>query len=114
MNLTSISPASAATVVRLNPVEQLDEKRKQAATTPDPQQSAKQLSSSEMLDKIKELSKDGLYSVRFEQNDEINSMVIRVVDKESGDVIRQIPAEELIQIAKTLKELRGLVVNTES
>lgn len=114
MNVTAINSGNTATAQRLDPVDRIDQERASAHDLPDPQKAEKQVSSSEMLDKIKDLSQDGLYSVRFEMNKDINSLVIRVVDKESGEVVRQIPAEELIRISKTLKDLRGLMVNTES
>lgn len=88
--------------------------RQTARNLPDAEQAAKKVSSEELLDKIKELSQDGHYSVQFEMNKDVNSLVIRVVDRDSGELIRQFPSEELLRSAKVLKDLRGLMVNTES
>jgi flagellar protein FlaG len=81
---------------------------------PEPANKEKKVSAEELMSKIKELSNHGEYSVRFEVNDDINDLVIKVVSREDGKVIRQIPSEELINISKTLRDLRGLMVDTAS
>jgi flagellar protein FlaG len=65
----------------------------------------------EILDQIKALTEDGAYSVRFEKDNEHNKMVVRLVDVDSGETIRQIPPEELIDLTEALQELRGNVVD---
>lgn len=67
----------------------------------------------EVLDKIKGLTEGGLHSVRFEMNQDLDRMIISVVNKE-GEVVRQLPPEELIDSSIYLKELRGSLLNTES
>ncbi len=37
--------------------------------------------------------------------------VIRIVDGESGKVIRQVPPEELLRVMKVLRDLKGSLVN---
>ena len=66
----------------------------------------------ELLSQIKSLTEDGVYSVRFENSKEFNEMVVKVVNKESGDVIRQVPAEEVLGMRASLEELRGQLVDT--
>lgn len=41
---------------------------------------------------------------------DLGRVIVKVVDNQSGQVIRQIPAEELINLAKQLKNLNGLLV----
>ncbi len=67
-----------------------------------------------LLERINELTEDGAYSVRFEKNRDLNEIVVKVVDSDSGDVIRQIPPEELLGLTKRLNELRGTIVNKQS
>ncbi len=67
----------------------------------------------EILDKIKGLTDGGLNSVRFEMNQDLDRMIISVLDKE-GEIIRQLPPEELIESSVFLKELRGSLLSTES
>ncbi|MCE9682803.1 flagellar protein [Halomonas sp. DQ26W] len=51
------------------------------------------------------------YGVEFELNEIPSRVVTRIVDRESGDVLRQIPAEEVLAIAARLDELQGNLVN---
>ena len=67
----------------------------------------------ELLNQIKSLTEDGLYSVRFENDDEAKQLVVKVVDSKTDEVIRQVPAEEVLSLSVRLEELRGNIVNTE-
>lgn len=74
----------------------------------------RKVASEGILDKITALTEDGLYSVRFEKNEELDALVIKLVDSSTGELIRQIPSEELLGATKQLRELRGNMINTES
>lgn len=41
-------------------------------------------------------------------------MVTRIIDRESGEVLRQIPAEEVLEIAERLNELQGRLIDLEA
>jgi len=75
---------------------------------------SKQVQPEELLQQIKSLTEDGLYSVRFEHNTEANELVVKVVDNETDEVIRQIPPEELLTLTQRLTDLRGNLVDTET
>jgi flagellar protein FlaG len=49
--------------------------------------------------------------VRFEFDTTAEKMVTKVVDAASGDVIRQMPTEEMLRMSKALDKLQGLLVN---
>jgi flagellar protein FlaG len=66
----------------------------------------------EILNQIKALTENGLYSVRFENSQEFNELIVKVVDTETDEVIRQVPAEEVLGMKASLAELRGQIVNT--
>jgi flagellar protein FlaG len=66
----------------------------------------------ELLNQIKALTENGLYSVRFENSLEFNELIVKVVDTETDEVIRQVPAEEILGVRASLEELRGQIVNT--
>jgi flagellar protein FlaG len=66
----------------------------------------------EILNQIKALTENGLYSVRFENNQEFDELIVKVVDNETDKVIRQVPAEEILGMKASLAELRGQIVNT--
>ncbi|NYS61709.1 flagellar protein FlaG [Vreelandella salicampi] len=63
----------------------------------------------EPLQRINEvMSQRGL---EFDLSEESSRVITRVVDRESGEVIRQIPAEEILRIAERLNELQGGLVD---
>ncbi len=97
-----------------DPPEQVQQTRLQAQELPDSEKAGKMVGPEELLDRIRELAGNGTYSVQFEMNEEIKTLVVRVVDRETGEVIRQIPSEELLKTIKALRDLRGLIVDTES
>ena len=68
----------------------------------------------ELLNQIKTITEDGLYSVRFERDSGSNTLVVKIVDSETDEVIRQIPQEELLELSKHLEELNGNLVDTVS
>lgn len=48
-------------------------------------------------------------SVQFTIDQEAGRTVVRVVDKATGQLIRQIPSEEMIDIARALDRLQALL-----
>ncbi len=53
-------------------------------------------------------------TVRLEVDSELHSVIAKVIDKTSGEVIRQIPPEEFIELAKKIKEKTGHLLNKEA
>ncbi len=54
------------------------------------------------------------YGVEFELSDETSRLITRIVDRENGEVIRQIPAEEVLRIAERLEALQGRLIQLEA
>jgi flagellar protein FlaG len=68
----------------------------------------------ELLSQIKALTEDGLYSVQFEKDEQAGGLVVKIVDRQNNEVIRQVPTEELLDLRKALESLRGNIVNTKT
>jgi len=49
--------------------------------------------------------------VQFEFDKEADKMIVKVVDVESGELIRQMPSEEVVRISRALGKLQGLLVH---
>jgi flagellar protein FlaG len=49
-------------------------------------------------------------SLRFERDGDTGKTIVRVVDEATGDVLRQIPSEEVLDIARSLSQERGVVL----
>lgn len=97
--------------------EQIDSGRKNVQDEPDKEkQSAgvKNVQAEELLSQIKALTENGLYSVRFENDERSKQLVVKIVDSETQEVIRQVPAEELLGMKAALAELQGNLVDTTS
>ena len=75
----------------------------------------------EAIDNINANAKLRMRNLELSVNEELNRTVIKVVDAESGEMIRQIPSEKLLQLAEKLKEsdeptdvVSGLFLDDES
>lgn len=53
-------------------------------------------------------------SLQFSIDDETGTSIIKVVDKNTKEVIRQIPSEEMLAIAKALDTIKGLLVHQKA
>ncbi|SDJ35143.1 flagellar protein FlaG [Billgrantia gudaonensis] len=54
------------------------------------------------------------YGVSFEINQESSRVITRIVDQESGEVLRQIPPEEVLAISERLEEFQGRLIDLEA
>jgi flagellar protein FlaG len=47
----------------------------------------------------------------FSLHDKTGDLVVRVLDKDTGEVIRQIPPEEMLKLREKLEQLTGVLLN---
>lgn len=81
---------------------------KPAAVAPDVD---KVKQATELINKtIQSLSRN----LEFTVDEESKENVVKVVDTDTGDVIRQIPSEETLRIAKALDQLQGLIIQQKA
>jgi flagellar protein FlaG len=66
------------------------------------------------LDSVKQAVDDGnsLFqatkrNLQFKVDDETNELVVKIVDSESGEVVKQIPAEEMLDLIKRMQDMDG-------
>ena len=59
---------------------------------------------------VQTLSKDIAFSV----DEDSGRNVVKVTNKETGELVRQIPSEEVLQLATRLSEATGLLVDTKA
>jgi flagellar protein FlaG len=64
----------------------------------------------EAVRKLNETVAPALQTVQFEVDEDSDKLVVKVVDKESKEVIRQMPSEEALAFSKTIDKLQGLVI----
>jgi flagellar protein FlaG len=73
---------------------------------------AVKLSAAQTEQSLQEINKvmDALsISVQFQIDPDMAEPIIRVVDQQSGKVIRQFPSEDVVRISKALDNLKGLL-----
>lgn len=61
----------------------------------------------ELVDALKSTS----ICLRFEIDDSTHRVITKVVDKETGELIRQMPTVEVMRIARAIDKLQGMFVS---
>lgn len=117
LDATSVSP-SASPVASLTPRQRLESMLSHlpppagsAASQLQSNAKASETSSSELVAPIQRINKAMRhYGVEFHLQEFGRQVVTRIVDRESGEVIRQIPNEEVLRIAESLGQLQGRLI----
>jgi len=52
--------------------------------------------------------------MRFEIDEDTQQLVVSIIDTKSGDVLRQIPSEEVLHIAKMIAQFQGNLVSVKA
>jgi len=113
MNIESISLTGNSQLTMQKPAEDIEVARKTKSggeVVPFAAENNK-VQPEELLSQIKSMTEDGLYSVRFENDEEAQQLVVKIVDTKTDEVIRQVPAEEILTLSSRLEELRGNIVD---
>jgi len=86
----------------------------QAAAQAQKEDSAKPAPATLFTDRVREQVRafeQRASSVQFAIDNESGQVLIRIVNKSSGEMIRQIPPEEILDLQARLKDLRGLLLH---
>ncbi len=73
-------------------------------------------SESEVRGAVKDLNtavQNSQRAIQFSVDDESGNVIIKVVDAETDEIIRQIPPEEVVRLAKRMEESVGGLLHTE-
>jgi flagellar protein FlaG len=63
----------------------------------------------ELVESVKNYLADLNTNLNFEVHEKTGKLVVKVVDRNTREVIRQIPPEDLLQLYDKLEELRGVL-----
>ncbi|SHJ68466.1 flagellar protein FlaG [Malonomonas rubra DSM 5091] len=114
MNVEALNVQSPAQFQLSKASDEVSESRKKAENAPQSELlEKKQAQPEELLKQIKSLTEGGIYSVRFENDERTHGMVVKIVDRESDEILRQVPAEEILELKAALDDLRGNIVDTQ-
>jgi len=123
VELTSVARALPGGVTVADAVKphQAEGRDKEAVKVELPKTALKELSPAEQeerakaaADKINEFIESFTRDLQFTIDKDTDRVVVKVVNRKSGDVIRQIPSEEALKIAKALDELKGLIITEKA
>lgn len=108
------SEAAAATVREPVKVEQKDVKAeaKAEAEAKDKQPRPEELQSA--LQKIKEFVSAAASDINFSIDSESGRTVVKVIDRSTKEIIRQIPSQEFLDMSKALDRLQGLLLKNKA
>ncbi|QEZ43902.1 flagellar protein FlaG [Cupriavidus oxalaticus] len=84
-----------------------------AALQPGKEQGGKQEAAdiSTAIGELVDALKSTAIGLRFEIDDETHRVVTKVIDKDTGELIRQMPTEEMLRIARAIDKLQGLFIS---
>ena len=80
-----------------------------AASNPKPEEQVK-----EAVQKIQGVVDNLAHNLRISVDQDTGKIVVKVMDIHTDEVIRQIPTEEAISIARTLDKVQGLLLNDKA
>lgn len=52
-------------------------------------------------------------ALRFVMDDVIDRPIVSVVDRESGQLLRQLPSEEVLRAARNIESMKGILLSTK-
>ncbi|GIZ12189.1 hypothetical protein NCCP436_16050 [Pseudomonas sp. NCCP-436] len=67
----------------------------------------------EAVENIQEFVQSVRRDLNFSLDDSSGKVIVKVTDTHSGDVIRQIPSEEALELAERLSEARSLLFTAQ-
>lgn len=69
---------------------------------------------SDALSRVREFVQPINDSIQFTLDEDTGRTVVKVVDVQTQQILRQIPSEEMLQIAKALDKLQGLLIQNKA
>ncbi len=127
MSIEAIGSAVQPSVVKGDGLQNLKSQDastvyKHATTSAElPAQAVKSVSPAEEEDKLKDAAEKANEFVnamnlgfQFSVDKDTKQVVCKVVNKQTGELIRQIPSKEMLEIAKALDILQGLIIRKKA
>ncbi|KYD19323.1 flagellar protein FlaG [Caldibacillus debilis] len=65
----------------------------------------------ELVDNLNRFLRPTFVSIQFELHEKLNEYYVKIVDSETGEVIKEIPPKKLLDIYAALVEQLGLIID---
>jgi len=89
------------------------EKKQEKIETSEDRKKDENIATEEAMEKIVHTAKYFNRRIHLEVEEDLNMMIVKVIDSETDEVIRQIPPEELVELSKNARDLKGLLIDKE-
>lgn len=66
------------------------------------------------VNKLQDFATSNGVGIHFSQDDDTGKVIVKVIDKDTDKVIRQIPSEEAIAISKSITKMTGLLFDKKA
>lgn len=76
-----------------------------------PAQAEKKPSTEDAVRKANEAAQAAGKQLQFSYDPETDKVVVKVLDGNTQEVVRQMPSEEMIQISKSIRQMQGLLLS---
>ena len=106
----SLKPAAPFADPKESTVTLKDEQRTEKTTTDKPNPNKLDEVAAELSDMMSMMRK----GLAFKVDEHSGQAVVSVLDRDTGDVIRQMPSEEALALAENLSEVTGILMKTEA
>jgi flagellar protein FlaG len=92
------------------PVRRSDSRAEAGSKAPIPEPVPTREQVEQVVTRVKESLSGTNSRLKIEIDSDVNRVVIKILDGESGEIIRQIPSQELLDLAKHLDGSKGFLV----
>lgn len=65
------------------------------------------------VDKVKQFVSSATNGIEFSVDKDLGRTVVKIVDRETSETIRQIPSQDMIDLAKALDKIQGLLIKQQ-
>ncbi|TCD24679.1 flagellar protein FlaG [Pseudomonas sp. IC_126] len=79
-----------------------------------PEKVEEQESTADLVEKLRSQMQNIQRDLSFSVDDSTGDVVVRVIDGESGKIVRQIPSEEILRLTERLDEMRSLLFEAKA
>jgi len=110
LTINAVQMAGSAAVKRPAHDQAIDQAA--AAGNSSPQQK-EEISTEQVMaavEKVNQFFENGDYGLSFSVDDETGKNLVKVTDRETGDVIRQMPSEAMLRASRAIGDLQGFLL----
>jgi flagellar protein FlaG len=85
-----------------------------APASPPPEQPSRDQVKQAVEEVRKSISQTAANNLQFSVDDDTGQTIVRVTDIQTGELIRQIPSKEMVELAKALDRMQGMLLRQQA